>query len=201
MTAVKICGITRLEDAQEAARLGASYVGFVLWPNSPRAATLDTVRSIVPKLAADVTPVGVFVNPTADDINAAAVAGVRIAQVHGAGTASFEQARVPVIHAVHLAPYGDGVEPNITDELILLDAQDPVKIGGTGRTIDWQRASKVARDRRVILAGGLTPDNVADAIREVRPYAVDVASGVEASPGVKDHDKLRAFIGAALHAL
>jgi len=200
MTAVKICGLTRLEDAQAAVQLGASYLGFVLWAKSPRAATLDAVRSIVSQLPADVTPVGVFVNPTADDINLAATAGIRIAQVHAGSGTSFEQARLPIIHAVHLAPFGDDVEPHVTDELILLDAHDPVKLGGTGRTIDWPRASRIARQRRVILAGGLTPDNVARAIREVRPFAVDVASGVEASPGVKDHDKLRAFIGAALQA-
>jgi phosphoribosylanthranilate isomerase len=106
--------------------------------------------------------------------------------------------RVPVIRAVHLS--GDGVEPAVDDELILLDAHDPVKQGGTGTTIDWARASRIAKTRRVILAGGLTPENVAAAIQEVRPFAVDVASGVEASPGVKDHARLRKFIGAALQA-
>lgn len=200
MTAVKICGITRLEDAQAAAQLGASYVGFVLWPNSPRAATLQAVKAIVSQLPPAVTPVGVFVNPTVAEINEAADAGIRVAQVHGDPTNTFEQARVPIIRAVHLAPHGDGIDPNVADDLILLDAHDPVKLGGTGTTIDWSRASRVARERRVILAGGLTPANVAQAIREVQPYAVDVASGVEASPGVKDPDKLRAFIGAALQA-
>jgi phosphoribosylanthranilate isomerase len=200
MTAVKICGITRLEDAQAAAALGASYIGFVLWPHSPRAATLDTIRAVAPQLPAQVTPVGVFVNPTADEINAAADAGIRLAQVHAAAGASFGQARIPVIRAVHLALDDDAVEPNVPDELILLDAHDPVRHGGTGTTVDWVRASRVAKARRVILAGGLTPENVADAIHQVRPFAVDVASGVEASPGVKDHEKLRAFIGAALQA-
>ena len=198
MTAVKICGITRLEDAQAAARFGASYVGFVLWPKSPRAASLDAVRSIVAKLPIEVTPVGVFVDPTIDEINAAADAGIRIAQVHSDSATSFEQARVPVIRAVHLA--ASGVEPNVADDLIVLDAHDPVKRGGTGKTVDWHRASQIARDRRVILAGGLTADNVADAIRAVRPFAVDVASGVETVPGVKDHDKMKAFIDNARHA-
>ena len=198
MTAVKICGITRLEDAEAAARFGASYVGFVLWPNSPRAATLDAVKAIVPRLPADVTPVGVFVDPTVDEINAAADAGIRIAQVHGDTNASFQQARVPVIRVVHLA--ANGLEPNVADELILLDAHDPVKRGGTGMTVDWNRAATIARERRVILAGGLTPDNVAAAIREVNPFAVDVASGVELSPGVKDHKKMKEFIKNALAA-
>lgn len=197
MTPVKICGLARREDVEAAVAFGASYVGFVLWARSPRAATLDMVRAIAPALPAAVTPVGVFVNPTADDINAAADAGIRLAQVHGAGAMTFEQARVPIIRAVHLAPAGDELDPNVPDEVILLDAHDPVKVGGTGRTIDWARAARIAKHRRVILAGGLTPDNVAQAISDVRPFAVDVASGVEAAPGIKDHDKMRAFINAA----
>jgi len=198
MTAVKICGITRLEDAEAAARFGASYVGFVLWPNSPRAATLDAVKAIVPRLPAGVTPVGVFVDPTVEDINAAADAGIRVAQVHADRQASFEQARVPVIRAVHLA--ASGIEPDVADDLIVLDALDPIKRGGTGKIVDWRRASQIARDRRVILAGGLTAENVAEAIRAVQPFAVDVASGVETTPGVKDHEKMKAFIEAALQA-
>jgi phosphoribosylanthranilate isomerase len=198
MTVVKICGITRLEDAQLAAELGASLLGFVLWPNSLRAASLETVRRVVPVLPDHVTPVGVFVNPTVDQVNAAATSGIRLAQVHGDWPVPLESVRVPVIRAVHLS--GDGVEPAVDDELILLDAHDPVKQGGTGTTIDWARASRIAKTRRVILAGGLTPENVAAAIQEVRPFAVDVASGVEASPGVKDHARLRKFIGAALQA-
>jgi phosphoribosylanthranilate isomerase len=200
MTAVKICGITRYEDAAAAALFGASYVGFVLWPGSPRAATIEIVKAIVHGLPAEVTPVGVFVNPTPDEINGAADAGIRIAQVHGAGTATYEQARVPIIRAVHLAATGDGIDPDVADELILLDAHDPVKVGGTGTVVDWPRASRLARQRRVILAGGLTADNVTQAVREVKPFAVDVASGVEASPGIKDHGKLKAFIDAALAA-
>jgi phosphoribosylanthranilate isomerase len=198
VTAVKICGVTRFEDADAAARFGASYIGFVLWPNSPRAASLDAVRSIVPRLPAEVTPVGVFVDPTVEEINAAADAGIRIAQVHTNAQTSFDQVRVPVIRAVHLT--ADGVEPNVPDELIVLDAHDPVKRGGTGRIVDWTRASQVARQRRVILAGGLTADNVGEAIRAVQPFAVDVASGIEAAPGVKDHGKMKAFIDAARQA-
>lgn len=196
MTAVKICGITRLEDASAAAEWGASYLGFVLWPNSPRAATLEIVRRVVPELPAHVTPVGVFVNPSVEEINAAADAGIRLAQVHASNGNALAGARVPILPAVHLA--ANGIEPSVDDELVLLDAHDPVKHGGTGKTVDWPRAAIVARSRRVILAGGLTPENVAQAIREVRPFAVDVASGVEASPGVKDHNKLKAFIAHAL---
>lgn len=198
MTAVKICGITLREDAEAAARFGASYVGFVLWAKSPRAASLELVRQIVPSLPETVTPVGVFVDPTPQEINDAADAGIRIAQVHSDSPVDLSGVSIPVIRAVHLpSDRKTGIEPDVADELILLDAHDPVKHGGTGKTVDWQRAHLVAQTRRVILAGGLTPFNVRKAIEEVRPFAVDVASGVESSPGIKDHGLLRAFIAAA----
>ena len=194
MTAVKICGITRRDDALLAAELGASYVGFVLWPQSPRAATLDQLREIIPALPSHVTPVGVFVNPTADEIKAAADAGIRLAQVSSDAADLLFDGIVPVIRAVHLD--ADGIAPNVDDDLVLLDAHDPVKHGGTGRTVDWKRAAVIAGSRRVMLAGGLTPLNVREAIDTVHPYGVDVASGVESSPGIKNHDLLRAFIEA-----
>ena len=198
MTAVKICGITRPEDAEAAARFGASYIGFVLWPKSPRAASLDIVRTIAASLPEGVTPVGVFVDPTAQQINDAAAAGIRLAQVHGAPQDELGAVTIPILRAVHLsADQNSGIDPDIADELILLDADDPVKHGGTGTTVDWKRAHAVAQTRRVILAGGLTPFNVRSAIEQVRPFAVDVASGVESSPGIKDYGLLRAFIAAA----
>jgi phosphoribosylanthranilate isomerase len=202
MTAIKICGITRLEDARAAAALGASYVGFVLWPGSPRAASLEAVREIVPALPESVTPVGVFVDPTADDVNAATDAGIRMAQIHSETPSFLRGVVIPVVRAVHLAvDREDGVEPDIADELVLLDAHDPVKRGGTGKPVDWRRAARIARARRVILAGGLTPDNVREAIAQVRPYAVDVASGVESQPGIKDHARLEAFFAAVKEPL
>ena len=198
MTAIKICGITRREDAELAASLGASFVGFVLWKNSPRAATLDAVRQIAPGLPKTVTPVGVFVDPTADEVMAAADAGIQMAQIHSEAPSFLRGVTIPVVRAVHLAiDRIDGVEPDIADDLVLLDAHDPVKHGGTGNTVDWRRAALIAKSRRVILAGGLTPSNVRQAISEVRPYAVDVASGVESQPGIKDHGLLRAFMAAA----
>jgi phosphoribosylanthranilate isomerase len=198
MTAIKICGITRQADAELAASLGASLVGFVLWKNSPRAATLETVRQIAPALPKTVTPVGVFVDPTADDVMAAADAGIQMAQIHSEAPSFLRGVTIPIVRVVHLAiDRIDGVEPDIADDLVLLDAHDPLKHGGTGKTVDWRRAALIAKSRRVILAGGLTPSNVRQAISEVRPYAVDVASGIESQPGIKDHDKLRAFIAAA----
>lgn len=198
MTAVKICGITRREDAELAAELGAAFVGFVLWPNSPRAATLDVVRTVTRSLANGVMPVGVFVDPSEREVTAAVEAGIRMAQIHGEPPA-WTNGTPPVrtIRAVHLAAAGDAIEPDIADETVLLDAHDPLARGGTGRTIDWARAAMVARARHVILAGGLTPENVAEAIAQVMPFAVDVASGVESRPGIKDPARLRAFINAA----
>lgn len=197
MTAVKICGMTRLEDALAAAELGASFVGFVLWPGSARAITLDRVKKIVAKLPDTVTPVGVFVNPTRDEINDAAAAGIKVAQIHGDATPGGLKG-VEVIRAVHLAVGSrDEIEPYVDDMKILLDANDPVRHGGTGQTIDWSRARKVARKRQVFLAGGLTPDNVKRAIAEVRPFAVDVSSGVESKPGIKDHELMKRFIAMA----
>jgi phosphoribosylanthranilate isomerase len=136
-----------------------------------------------------------MVNPSAEDIARAADAGLRLAQVHG--TVPAGALRLPVLRAVHLSASGaDDIEPDVDDDTVLLDANDPVRHGGTGQTLDWARARAVAEKRRIVLAGGLTPSNVRDAILAVRPYAVDVASGVESGPGIKDLLKLRAFMDA-----
>jgi phosphoribosylanthranilate isomerase len=198
MTTVKICGITRLDDARAAADAGASFVGFVLWPGSPRHMLLDDVQRIIAKLPKAVLPVGVFVDPAAGEIDAAAKAGMQLAQIHGDST-EWEhgiQSDVMVVRAVHLGERDAEIEPRWPAGKILLDANDPVKHGGTGRTIDWARARLIAQTRQVFLAGGLTPFNVAQAVRQVQPFAVDVSSGVETSPGIKDHAKVRAFINA-----
>lgn len=194
MTAIKICGITRREDAEAAVAFGANALGFVLWPASPRHTTTAAVAAIVRHLPPFVTPVGVFVNPSADDLAGAADSGLRLAQVHGLVPAGV--LRLPVLRAVRLSSTGDAIEPNMDDDTVLLDAHDPVRHGGTGQTVDWTRARAVAAKRRIVLAGGLTPLNVREAIAMVRPYAVDVASGVEATPGIKDHLRLRAFMDA-----
>jgi len=195
VTAIKICGITRREDADAAVMFGANALGFVLWPASPRHATLEAAGEIVRHLPPFVTTVGVMVNPSADDIARAAGAGLRLAQIHGTVPAGL--LRLPVLRAVHLgASSADDIEPDVDDDTVLLDANDPVRHGGTGQAVDWTRARAVAEKRRIVLAGGLTPVNVRDAILAVRPYAVDVASGVESGPGIKDLLKLRAFIDA-----
>ena len=194
MTAFKICGITREADAGLAVSLGASALGFVLWPGSPRHVPLARVRMIAAAMPPFVTPVGVFVDPTSAEIAEAASAGIRLAQIHGKVPAA---STLPVLRAVHLGDNDAGLDADVGPlEPVLLDAHDPVLHGGTGRTVDFTRAAAVAAERVVVLAGGLTPANVADAIERVRPYAVDVASGVESAPGLKDHDKLRAFAKA-----
>ena len=194
MTAIKICGITREADAGLAVSLGANALGFVLWPKSPRHAEFARVKAITATLPPFVTPVGVFVDPTADEIARAAQSGVRLAQIHGRVPVG---CTLPVLRALHLGDNPDGLDAEVGPlETILLDAHDPVLQGGTGRTVDFARAASVAARRRVVLAGGLTPANVREAIGTVRPYAVDVASGIEAEPGMKDPAKLRAFIEA-----
>jgi phosphoribosylanthranilate isomerase len=195
MTAVKICGLTREADAALAVSLGAVAVGFVFWPKSPRRVELSRVKTIVSTLPPFVTPVGVFVDPSEAEIVNAATAGIRLAQIHGQVPAA---SPLPVLRAVHLGGNADGLDTDVGPiESVLLDAYDPVLRGGTGRTIDWPRAAAVAARRRVVLAGGLTPENVHQAITDVRPYAVDVSSGIESTPGIKDPALMKAFFAAA----
>lgn len=195
MTLIKVCGITRVEDALAAARLGVHAVGFVLWPSSPRAVSLDTVAAILEQLSPFVTPVGVFVDPSEADVARARAAGIQVAQVHGRPPTL--PAGMPLIQAASLASDTAGIDPDVPGmSIVLLDAHDAVRRGGTGQTIDWMRAGEVAARRPVILAGGLTPANVGAAIATVRPVGVDVSSGVESAPGLKDIHKLAAFVAA-----
>jgi phosphoribosylanthranilate isomerase len=199
MTRVKICGVTRPDDARMAAELGAWAVGFVFWPRSPRAVSVEQARAIVAGLSPLVTPVGVFVDQTADEVNAvAARVGLGLVQLHGHETPAMARALSGrVIKAVALGDEGAADELERWPEaLVLLDAHDPARRGGTGRTIDWDAAAVIARRRPVVLAGGLRPENVAEAVARVRPAAIDVSSGVETSPGVKDHDRMRALFAA-----
>lgn len=201
MTRIKICGITRPEDAHAAADAGASAIGMVFWPGSPRAVDIAAARAIVAALPAGVPAIGVFVNQTADEINAAIDgAGLFGVQLHGDEPVELiERIRRPVIRAVTLGGLDviDVLPPQVT---VLLDAVDHERRGGTGQTIDWAAAAAVARRRPIVLAGGLTPSNVEQAIAEVRPYAVDVSSGVETAPGIKDHARMAAFIDAVRRA-
>jgi phosphoribosylanthranilate isomerase len=194
---VKICGLTRREDAALAASLGADALGFIVWPKSPRAVDADRVRTISRALPAMPLRVGVFVDaPPADVAAIAARAGLDAIQLHGGEPVdAYESLGLRILRVANVADdagteAAGALPAHVTP---LVDAVDPVRRGGTGMTVDWTRAAALARRRPIVLAGGLTPENVGEAIARVRPWGVDVASGVEASPGVKSADRLRAF--------
>ena len=194
MTRVKICGLTRVEDVEMAVELGAAAVGFVLEPNSPRCIPLADVHDLLRSTPPYTYCVGVL-GPFAPGQHLAPFNAIQATGV----TNEDVQASQRAIH-VHRVGSGDPMpDPSLVDAL-LLDAFSPEAYGGTGLRIDFDaaRAAIAESVRPVILAGGLTPDNVTEAIRALRPYAVDVSSGVEAKPGVKDPDKLKAFF-AAVH--
>lgn len=204
MAKVKVCGITRRDDALRAADLGASAIGFVFWPSSPRYLAPAAAAVIARDLPADVAPVGVFVDPTVDEVRRiAAEVGLAAIQLHGDEPATLcdglpyrAMKAVPVAGAATHAA-ADRVPDGVT---VLLDARDPVRRGGTGRTVDWGIAGEVAATRRIFLAGGLCPENVGEALRTVRPYGIDVSSGVEAEPGRKDAGRLRRFFEEVVRA-
>jgi len=197
---VKVCGVTRLEDAVLAAELGAAAVGFVFWPGSPRYVDPARAARIVRAMPPMTTAVGVFVDQPLDEVRRMAEeGGLGAVQLHGSESPDYcRQVGRRVIKSLAVAGGERPVEIDLFPEgmTLLLDARDPVRRGGTGQTIDWNVAALVAAERRVILSGGLDPGNVAAAIEKVRPYAVDVASGVEERPGMKEASKLRAFFEA-----
>jgi phosphoribosylanthranilate isomerase len=194
---VKICGITRADDARLAATLGAAAIGLVFWPGSPRCLEPDRARAIVADLPATVIPVGVFVDQPVEYVVAVARrAGLGAVQLHGReDAAAFTGLGVRVIKSVAVGESFDpaAVEAIPTCVTVLLDAADPVRHGGTGRTIDWHAAARVAATRETVLSGGLTPENVRAAVAQVKPFMIDVSSGIEIRPGVKDPARLRAL--------
>jgi phosphoribosylanthranilate isomerase len=203
VTRVKVCGITRLEDAELAVELGAWALGFILWPQSPRAADPAVAAGIAAALRRRAELVGVFVNAKLDEIaHAADELHLSHLQLHGDEGPAFcaEAARrtgAKVIKAVRVSSAADfqDLERYHTD-FHLLDTAARGLRGGTGATWDWALAARRRRKVPAILSGGLTPGNVAAGIEAVDPYAVDVSSGVEAAPGVKDAAKLEAFMAA-----
>ena len=204
-TRVKICGITRLEDAQQAVDLGAAALGFNFYPPSPRYIEPAAARAIVGRLPPFVIPVGVFANETDAGrvISIARDAGVTTVQLHGPGFPDLHEL-LSAFTLVVAVPVREGFKVEELGKLkptaYLLDAFDPDRLGGTGKTFDWSAAREAKRYGPIILAGGLTPENVGRAVRVVRPFAVDVASGVESAPGIKDPAKLRAFFAAVAEA-
>ena len=263
---IKICGITRLEDARFAVECGANALGFVFWPASPRSIDPARAQMIAKLLPPFVTPVGVFVNQPAEYVNdVAAIVGLGVVQLHGDESLDFAASlKRPVLKAMTLSYVGSGFPPSLcsgearrppsfaeiagelrrdraeavaeagsakrgggsrtldgtgaveapprlatlddaidrwpSETMILLDAHDPVRRGGTGLTIDWTRAASIAARRPIVLAGGLNPENIAAAIEHVRPFGIDVSSGVEAAPGVKDHGRLKQLFDAIREA-
>jgi phosphoribosylanthranilate isomerase len=201
---IKICGITRVEDALLTADLGAHAIGLVFHPGSPRCVTPAQAARIARALPAFITVVGLFVNATPANIReVTAAVPLDVLQFHG--SESPEDCRIlgrRYIKAVRMAPEVDLVKcaADFHDASgLLLDAHVAGAWGGTGQRFDWARVpSGIARP--IILSGGLNPDNVAEGIRLLRPAAVDVSSGVESAPGIKDPDKLKAFIREAQHA-
>jgi phosphoribosylanthranilate isomerase len=202
MVRVKICGITNVEDALLACELGADAIGLNFYSKSPRCISPFTASKIIRKLPPFVSAVGVFVNWQAPAVTTLAKAlGLAAAQLHGDEPPQLVAEiakKVSVIKALHLGK-GSALPPFAKYRgatSFLLDAPHSGQYGGTGHSTDWSLAHTAAKSHRILLAGGLTPENVAEAILAVRPYAVDVTSGVESKPGRKDPAKLNAFFVA-----
>jgi phosphoribosylanthranilate isomerase len=201
---VKICGITNADDALAAVEAGADALGFVCYRNSPRYIAPEHIARIVRGLPPFILPVGVFVNEDMKSVRDLMDAcGLVFAQLHGDEPAAYcEALGRPVLRAFRLR--GRGALLQLAEYRgrmgvrgFVVDAFSEDAYGGTGRVADWALAAEMASVAPVILAGGLNDQNVGEAIRQVNPYGVDVSSGVESSPGVKDHEKLRAFLRAA----
>jgi phosphoribosylanthranilate isomerase len=200
---LKICGITSLEAATHAVEQGATALGFVLWPRSPRFVRREDVARIVAQLPATVTTVGVFVNESSDEIaRTMERTNLTAIQLHGDEPAAYGDALAwPILRSVTLETASRMATEWPEDTTLLLDAADPERRGGTGHQVDWEAAAALAATRPIVLAGGLTPANVAAAIVRVRPYGVDVSSGVEDAPGVKNPEKVAQFLACARKAM
>jgi phosphoribosylanthranilate isomerase len=200
---VKICGVTSLEDALAAARLGADAVGFNFWLRSRRFIAPKAAGTIVRQLPPGVAAFGVFVDPTHDEVlRAIEASGIDVVQLHGdESPALCVSLPLPVVKAIRVADaHALAQLASYEVQAFLLDSAS-AGYGGSGTAFDWGLAAAVARELPVLLAGGLTPENVAEAVRTVRPLGVDVASGVEQAPGVKDAARMELFIRRAREAL
>ena len=199
---LKVCGITRLTDALHAIDYGATALGFVFWRQSPRYVSPARAAEIIAELPQETTTVGVFVNEGVDGIrDIAAQTGISAIQLHGDEPAEYADAlERPLLRSVTADDADETCAAWPAETTFLLDAADRIRRGGTGNVVNWNQAAALARSHRVVLAGGLTPVNVADAIARVRPFGVDVSSGVEDAPGVKNLDKVARFLENARHA-
>jgi phosphoribosylanthranilate isomerase len=208
MTKVKICGITNLEDALTSVRYGADMLGFNFYEKSPRYVAPNDARNIAENVSDNIWKIGVFVNMEPYRIDEfVSHIGLDAVQLHGDEDAGFVdklrgKTSAKIIKAVRIRRDADSIDlASNNADLILLDTLTN-QYGGSGTVFDWSILDQFGEERtNLILAGGLTPANVADAVKTMRPYAVDVASGVESSPGKKDPDKVSAFIRAAKQAV
>jgi phosphoribosylanthranilate isomerase len=203
MTRVKICGLTALEDAQQAVELGAWALGMIFWPDSPRVCTVEQAEAIGAQLHRRVELTGVFVNAPLDEVaRTADVCRFSMLQLHGDEGPAYcrEAARRTGCRIIKAARVRDAAQVKALSvyrtDFHLLDAHSPKAPGGTGESFDWELARLHPRTPPAILSGGLTPDNVTGAIGTASPFAVDTASGTEAEPGRKDPAKLTAFFRA-----
>ncbi len=200
---IKICGITNLDDATVAIDAGADALGFVFYAKSPRYIEPAVARRIIAQLPPFVLAIGVFVNHDPNTIRAIVdECGLAFAQLHGDEAPAFcESLGRPVLRALRLRDHGSLLafaeyKGRMGIRGFVIDAFSSEAYGGTGQTVDWSLAREVAKTVPILLAGGLTPNNVQEAIQQVQPYGVDVNSGVEVRPGKKDHNKIRAFTQA-----
>jgi len=196
MVKVKICGITNVDDALAAVEFGADALGFVFYKGSPRFISPKDAARIVAELPPFVTKVGVFVDERLDTIRGTvAEAGLDVVQFHGNEPPENCEIDCRAVKAIRVKELSD-LKPlkSYRVSAFVLDTYAPQSLGGTGQIFNWDIAVEAKRYGRIILAGGLTPENIARAVVYVRPYAVDVSSGVEAEKGRKDHDKLKLFI-------
>jgi len=199
-TQVKICGVTNVADALAAAEAGADMIGLNFYEKSPRCLSLATAAEISRALSPFVLRVGVFVNPDeAQVMEAIAACGLNLLQFHGDEASDFcTQFGLMSVKALRVRD-AESLQKleNFNADAFLLDAYSKSGLGGTGETFNWDLAVAAQKfGKPIFLAGGLTPENVADAVKQVRPFAVDVSSGVESAPGKKDAAKVRAFIQA-----
>lgn len=200
-TRIKICGITNAEDAHAAVDLGADALGFIFVPDTPRYVKPQVAKQIISDLPPFITTVGVFADVSLETISRVVrVCGLNVLQLHGSETPEYcsevgARSRVPLIKAFRVKERQSlSSIPEYKVGAYLLDTYVKGKKGGTGETFNWDLAREAKAYGKIIVAGGLTPENVIQAIRRARPYAVDVSSGVESRPGKKDHAKIKVFI-------
>lgn len=196
---VKICGITHLEDAQLALELGAHAIGFIFYPPSPRFISFQAAGEIARQLPPYLVRVGVFVQAGAEEINQAVeTTGLDRIQLHG-GEPYELMAQLSRSAYRAFRPSSDSemeAIKNVPDETLMLDGFDPQQFGGTGKKVNTEWAADLARHKKIILAGGLNPETIGPAIKQIQPQAVDISSGVESAPGIKDPKKMKQLFEA-----